>query len=152
MRAAAFLVACLALSIVHTPAAQVSGGSTTAPRVTNGRLAAQPVGASLDATFKRLVAAQSEPAWIGYTVPAVSRAEGRGCCSGDTWISDGIVFTNGRIATCGLESSTSTRRSSDQPAQFQNPVRLEGPDSVVVLYRIEEKAVQRIRIITPDCE
>ena len=106
MRAAAFLVACLALSTLDTPAAQVSGGSTAAPRVTNGRLAAQPVGASLDAAFKRLVAAQSEPAWIGYTVPAVSRAEGRGCCSGDTWISDGIVFTNGRIATCGLESST----------------------------------------------
>jgi hypothetical protein len=151
MRAAAFLVACLALSIVHTPAAQVSGGSTAAPRVTNGRVTAQPAGASLDATFKRLVAAQTEPAWIGYAVPAVTRAEGRGCCSGDTWISDGIVFTNGRLATCGLES-TSTRRGSDQPTQLQNPVRLEGPDSVIVLYRVEEKAVQRIRIITPDCE
>ena len=86
-------------------------------------------------------------------MPVVSRSEGRLCCSGDTWISDGIVFTNGRIATCGLEPSTSaTRRTSDQPAQMQNPVRLEGPDSVVVLYRVEEKAVQRIRIFSPDCE
>ena len=122
------------------------------PRVQNGRLTSQPAGASLDAAFRRLVAAQAEAAWIGYSVPVISRSEGRLCCSGDTWVSDGIVFTNGRIATCGLEPSTSTRRASDQPAQMQNPVRLEGPENVVVLYRIEEKAVQRIRIVSPDCE
>jgi HEAT repeat protein len=122
------------------------------PRVSNGRLTSQPAGTSLDATFRRLVAAQSEAAWIGYSVPVVSRSEGRLCCSGDTWISDGIVFTNGRLATCGLEPSTAQRRASDQPAQMQNPVRLEGPENVVVLYRVEEKAVQRIRIVSPDCE
>jgi HEAT repeat protein len=121
------------------------------PRVQNGRLTSQP-GTNLDATFRRLVAAQSDAAWIGYSVPVVSRSEGRLCCSGDTWISDGIVFTNGRIATCGLEPSTSTRRTSDQPSQMQNPVRLEGPENVLVLYRVEEKAVQRIRIVSPDCE
>ena len=123
------------------------------PRVSNGRVTAQPAGGNLDAAFRRLVAAQAEAGWIGYSVPAVNRGADRLCCSGDTWISDGIVFTNGRIATCGLEPSTSTsRRPSDQPAQMQNPVRLEGPDSVVVLYRVEEKAVQRIRIVSPDCE
>jgi len=123
------------------------------PRVSNGRLTSQPAGGNLDVTFRRLVAAQSEPAWIGYAVPVVNCGEGRLCCSGDTWISDGIVFTNGRIATCGLEPSTAAgRRPADQPAQMQNPVRLEGPDSVVVLYRVEDKAVQRIRIFSPDCE
>ena len=122
------------------------------PRVQNGRLTSQPAG-NLDATFRRLVAAQAEPGWIGYSVPVVNRSEGRLCCTGDTWISDGIVFTNGRLATCGLEpSTTTTRRPADQPAQMQNPVRLEGPENVVVLYRIEEKAVQRIRIFSPDCE
>jgi HEAT repeat protein len=35
---------------------------------------------------------------------------------------------------------------------MQNPVRLEGPDSIVVLFRVEQKAVQRIRIVSPDCE
>jgi HEAT repeat protein len=122
------------------------------PRVQNGRLTSQPAG-TLDATFRRLVAAQTEPGWIGYSVPVVNRSEDRLCCTGDTWISDGIVFTNGRLATCGLEpSTTTTRRPADQPAQMQNPVRLEGPETVVVLYRIEEKAVQRIRIFSPDCE
>jgi HEAT repeat protein len=35
---------------------------------------------------------------------------------------------------------------------MQNPVRLEGPESVMILYRVEDKAVQRIRMISPDCE
>ena len=143
--------AALALTAAASPA--LAQGTAVQPRVTNGRLNPQPAGSNLDATFRRLVAAQTEAGWIGYAVAAVNRNEGRTCCTGDTWISDGMVFTNGRLATCGLESSSSTtRRASDQPAVMQNPVRLEGPDSVVVLYRVEQKAVQRIRIVSPDCE
>ena len=159
MRAAAVVIACLTLSSYDTPAGPQAGGgaaasiSTAVPRITNGRVVTQSAAGNLDAAFRRLVAAQSEPAWIGYAVPAVNRVEGRHCCSGDSWISDGIVFTNGRIATCGLESTSSnTRRPADQPVQMQSPVRLEGPDSVVVLYRVETKEVQRIRIVSPDCE
>jgi HEAT repeat protein len=156
MRAAAIVIACLTLSSYDSPAdAQGAAGtvSTVTPRITNGRVVTQSAAGNLDGTFRRLVAAQSEPGWIGYAVLAANRNEGRRCCSGDTWISDGIVFTNGRIATCGLESNSSNaRRNPDQPAQLQNPVRLEGPDSIVVLYRVEEKAVQRMRIVSPDCE
>ena len=147
--------AALAITLVSVFAFGLGGighAAAQQPRVQNGRLTAQPAGSNLDATFRRLVGAQSEAAWIGYSVPVVSRSEGRLCCSHDTWISDGIVFTNGRIATCSLEPSTTVPRAADQPAQMQNPVRLEGPDSVVVLYRVEEKAVQRIRIVSPDCE
>ncbi len=142
----------LALTITAAASPAIAQGTAVQPRVTNGRLNAQPAGANLDATFRRLVGAQAEAAWIGYAVAAVNRNEGRACCTGDTWISDGMVFTNGRLATCGLESSSTTRRSSDQPAVVQNPVRLEGPDSIVVLFRVEEKAVQRIRVVSPDCE
>ena len=154
MRAAAVVIACLTLSSYDAPVLPQGGGagatSTAVPRITNGRVVTQPASGNLDAIFRRLVAAQTEPAWIGYAIPAV-RTEGRRCCSGDTWISDGIVFTNGRLATCGLEPNTSPRKP-DQPAQMQNPVRLEGPDSIVVLYRVETKEVQRIRIVSPDCE
>jgi hypothetical protein len=135
------------------PWSAAAQGTGAPPRVSNGRVTAQPAGANLDATFRRLTAAQAEPAWIGYAVPVVAHDEGRACCSGDTWISDGLVFTNGRVASCGLEpSSSTTRRDPAQPAQMQNPVRLEGPDSVLVLYRVEDRAVQRIRILSPDCE
>ena len=139
------LVGVALLSLIASAAAQQQ------PRVSNGRLTALPAG-TLDATFRRLVAAQVEPGWIGYAVPVVQRSDGR-LHSGDTWISDGMVFTNGRLATCGLEQGTSTsRRPADQPVQMQNPVRLEGPEHLVVLYRIEQKAVQKIRIFSPDCE
>jgi hypothetical protein len=123
------------------------------PRVMNGRLVSQAAGPGLDATFHRLVAAQTEPAWIGYSVPAVATGEHRLCCTGDTWISDGIVFTNGRLATCGLEpGDRSVRTSQGQVAPNQGPIRLEGPETLVVLYRVEDKVVQRIRIFSPDCE
>ena len=152
------VAAALTIAIVGAAAADAQqpasppGSGGTSPRVSNGRLAPQPAG-PLDATFRRLVTAQAAPGWIGYSVPVVSRGEGRLCCTGETWISDGVVFTNGRLATCGLEPSTSTtHRPADQPAQLQNPVRLEGPDSLVVLYRVEDKAVQKIRIVSPDCE
>jgi HEAT repeat protein len=132
-------------------AGQAAGGPQ--PRVLNGRLAPEAAGAGLGATFHRLVAAQSEPAWIGYSVPAVASGERRLCCAGDTWISDGIVFTNGRLATCGLEpGDRAARTSQGQPIPNQGPIRLEGPETLVVLYRVEEKAVQRIRIFSPDCE
>src|SRR5689334_11483201 len=116
----AFVLVTLAITV---PAfADGFGEAGQQPRVTNGRLAAQP-GANLDATFRRLVSAQTGPGWIGYSVPVVAASEGR-MNRGDTYISDGVVFTNGRLATCGLESTTN-RRPSDQPVQVQNPVRLE---------------------------
>jgi HEAT repeat protein len=122
------------------------------PRVTNGRIVPQ-AGANLDRTFHGLVAAQTEPAWIGYTVPVIS-SDRVMCCSGDgTWISDGVVFTNGRWGACGLEGDRTVRVQAGQnPPPATGPVKLEGPESLVVLYRVEEKAVQRIRIFSPECE
>jgi len=150
MRAAALLVSCLAL--VQPVFAQGAGGAS--PRILNGRLDTQAAGANLEATFQRLVSAQTEPGWIGYSVPTVSDANRRLCCNnGDTWISDGVVISNGRVATCGLEpGDRATRTSQGQPAGNQGPIHLEGPDTMVVLYRVEEKAVQKVRIFSPDCE
>jgi hypothetical protein len=145
----------LALVILATPGpafAQGSGAAPAAPRVTNGTVVPQ-AGGNLDATFHRLVSAQSDPAWIGYGVPTVRDGNNRWCCDGTTWISDGIVITNGRVATCGLEpGDRSGRTSQSQPVVNQSPIRLEGPETMFVLFRIESKAVQRIRLISPDCE
>jgi len=149
MRAAALLLS--GLAFVQPAFAQGSGGAR--PNILNGRLDTQAAGANFAATFQRLVAAQSEPAWIGYSVPTMNDANRRLCCSGDTWISDGVIISNGRLATCGLEpGDRTTRTPQDQPATIQGPIRLEGPDSMVVLYRVEEKVVQKVRIFSPDCE
>jgi HEAT repeat protein len=136
-----------------TGTAEVAGTADQQPRVTNGRLVSQAAGSNLDGTFHRLVAAQAEPGWIGYSVPAVQNRERGLCCNGDTWISDGVVITNGRLATCGLEPGDRTARTAQgQAVQNQGPIRLEGPETLVVLYRVEEKAVRKIRSFSPDCE
>jgi hypothetical protein len=123
------------------------------PHILNGRLDTQAAGSNLASTFQRLAAAQTEPAWIGYSVPTMPDGERRLCCGGDTWISDGVVISNGRLATCGLEAGDrSVRTSQGQPAANQGPIRLEGPETMVVLYRVEDKAVQKVRIFSPDCE
>jgi HEAT repeat protein len=150
---AAIVVLALAVTAIQQPAFAQGSGGAGPPRVLNGRVATEAAGAGLDATFRRLVAAQTEPAWIGYSVPAVTNGDRRLCCSGDAWISDGIVFTNGRLATCGLEpGDRAVRTSQGQAVPNQGPIRLEGPETMLVLYRVEEKAVQRIRLFSPDCE
>ena len=144
MRLAAFALSCLALA---------QSAPAQAPKFLNGRLDTQAAGSNLTATFQRLVSAQTEPAWIGYSVPTPADSGRHLCCDGDTWISGGVVITNGRIATCGLEPGDSAARTSQgQPIANQGPIHLEGPDSMLVLFRIEDKAVQRVRIFSPDCE
>jgi hypothetical protein len=152
------VILAFALAAVIGPSAAAGHGEasqpvTQQPRIINGRLVPQAAGSRLDEAFTRLVAAQNEPGWIGYSVPVVNDGNRRLCCNGDTWISGGIVISNGRLATCGLEpGDRSVRTAQGQAVPNQGPIRLEGPDSMVVLYRVEEKAVQRIRIFSPDCE
>jgi hypothetical protein len=154
MRAAFLAIACSTVLFAQAPASP-KPEAQAGPRVINGRVEPHAAGSNLDAAFHRLVAAETGPAWIGYSVPVAPGRDGdrRFCCGGDTWISDGIVITNGRVATCGLEpADRSGRTAQGQPVTIPNPVRLEGPDTMVVLYRVEEKAVQRIRFFSPDCE
>jgi hypothetical protein len=147
MRAAIVALVCL---LPQSAFAQTVGG--TPSNIMNGRLDTQAAG-NLAATFQRLVAAPGDPAWIGYSVPTLrSTADGRMCC-GDTWIADGVVIRNGRLATCGLEPADRAARTADaSPRPVQPPIRLEGADTMVVLFRVEEKAVQKVRMFSPDCE
>src|SRR5579872_3317178 len=147
MRAAVLAIACVTLSFAADAAAQP-------PRVINGRLDSQPAGSNLDGTFRRLGSAvQSEPAWIGYSVPIATGNGPHLCCDGNSWISDGVVITNGRLNTCGLEpGDRAVRTSAGQPLPNQGPIRLEGPETMNVLVRVEARDVQRIRFFSPDCE
>jgi len=143
MRLAAFALTCLALA---QPAA------AQGPKILNGRLDTQAAG-PLAATFQRLVVAGTEPAWIGYSVPTQTGANRQACCYGDTWVNGDVVISNGRLASCGLEpGDRATRTAEGQPLPNQGPIHLEGPDTMVVLYRVENKAVERVRIFSPDCE
>ncbi len=104
-----------------------------APRVTNARLDTRAAGADLEAEFRALVAAQSAAAWIGYAVPSL--AGSGGCC----YSSDSCC------GGCSLEGQRTTGTST-------GPVRLEPAKEMLVLFRVEQKKVDKIRTFGPDCE
>jgi hypothetical protein len=126
------------------------------PRIVNGKVAPQPAG-SLAPTFRSLVAAQGDAGWIGYTVPVVD-GERVMCCFGNdtTWSSGGVVMSDGNSCcrACRLEPSadgTSMAPRATAPDRA-GVVRLEGSDRMVVLFRVAERAVDRIRVFSEDCE
>lgn len=125
------------------------------PRIRNGRIAVQPPGGALAQSFRSLVSAQSDVAWIGYTVPVVDRDRVM-CCfnSGTTWIHGDVVMSDNQpcCGACRLEPSadgTSMARRSESGGKV---ITLESSERMIVLYRVAERRVDRIRVFSEDCE
>lgn len=81
----------------------------------------------LEPAFRALLTAQPQPAWIGYSVPAVRTYDGLGC----EYVWDGGDGNRG---------------------PGSGVVHLEPPDHMVVLMRVEENKVSRLRTVSPDCQ
>jgi hypothetical protein len=150
---ALFAVVALAVSL----AASVSAGGEVGqqPRITNGRLTAQPVRSPLPQSFRAIVSAQTEVAWIGYTVPVFNRQQVM-CCfisaSGSGFMSGNIVMSDASgwaPAVCGIEPNSTERRAAQGS---QGPVKLEGSERMAVLFRVAEGRIDRIRTFSEDCE
>ena len=131
------------------------------PRITNGRVAAQPAGSAFAQSFRSLVSSQAEVAWFGYAVPVVDGERVMCCFSGDTtWVNGNVVMSEGNACcrACRLEpaadgTSMATRAPTTAgTGTAKNVVRLEGSDRMIVLYRVAERAVDRIRVFSEDCE
>lgn len=93
------------------------------PSVVNGTLESRAVSQTVEREAGAIMARVPGPAWIGYAVPVNRADQESGCWSGDGF----------------------TRRARVEP------LKLEGPDTIFVLYRIERGAVQRIRIAASEC-
>ena len=147
-------------AITLSLAASVSlavAGAAQQPRITNAKLTAQPAGSPLAPSFRALVAALREPAWIGYSVPAIDGDRGM-CCfqSGNgTWISGNIVMSDGANLTsagCRLESGRRESADAAPTTPSGGPIKLEPSNRMVVLFRVEAQRVERIRIFSEECE
>lgn len=88
----------------------------------NAKPDVQSAASGLEATFRALLPAQPQPAWIGYSVPSV-RTYGLGC---------EYVSRNGGPGA--------------------GVMHLEPPDHAIILFRVVGNAVERIRAMSPDCE
>ena len=110
------------------------------PRITNGQVVPR-ASADLAQTFRSVVAAQADTAWVGYTVPVRDRNRTT-CC----WSSaDGTTHFSGTMnsgdmpccGACGIEPAADGVKSAAPPAQrAPGPIKLEGSDQLVVLFRI----------------
>ena len=120
------------------------------PRIENATIAVQTAASPLAQSFRALVASQDDIAWIGYAVPVADRDRVM-CCFGDNYIS-GSVSGNRCCGACSLENSSGTTMSSrTEAAPPSGTVKLEGPDQMIVLFRIVERRVERVRVFSEDC-
>ena len=113
-------------------------------------------GATLQQTFRSVVVAQADVAWVGYSVPVRDRSRTT-CC----WSSaDGTTHISGTMnsgdmpccGACGLEPApTGSRSTAPAAAPAQGPIKLEGSDQLVVLFRIVDREVERVRTFSEDC-
>jgi HEAT repeat protein len=113
------------------------------PRIVNGALTRRPVAGTLQRDVDALVASETKVAWIGYAVPIVGGERFMCCVSGDDRL--------GCCARCGLESQAGVMTSAS-PVPAGGPVKLEGGGSLVVMLRVENRAIVRLRVFSDDCE
>ena len=107
-------------------------------------------------SFRTLVAGQPDVAWIGYSVPVVD-GERMMCCfnSGTNWVNGNVTMSDGQgcCGACRLEPGAEGTSMSTRPQTTgTGTVKLEGSGRMIVLFRIAEKKVDRVRVFSEDCE
>jgi HEAT repeat protein len=110
-----------ALPALAVAAALGAAVAAQQPRIENGTVSTQATTAPLAETMGSIMRAQAAPAWIGYTIPSDKRNE----------------------MMCSYESGRTVIPSA--------VVKLEGSDRLVVMYRIAERRVDRVRVFSEDC-
>jgi hypothetical protein len=124
------------------------------PRIQNGVVTPQAAGTPFAQSFRSLAASLPEVAWIGYSVP-VADGEQVMCCfnSGATSVNGTVSNASGCCGFCRLENSSGTTMSPrSEVASPAGVIKLEGSDRMIVLYRVENRAVERIRVFSEDCQ
>lgn len=118
--------------------ASITLGSLLAqqPHVQNARMETRAVANGLDATLRTIVNAQASPAWVGYAVPILP-GDRQMCC----W--------NNSARGCFLEPGGNDRTIVVANNQT---IKLEGPTELVVLYRVENRQVDKVRSFSPECD
>jgi hypothetical protein len=110
------------------------------PNVTNGRVIQQAAPGGVAAAVKTIAGAQTEPVWIGYT--AAARPGEHSMCCGE----------NGYWGSCGLEPRNGTTIVDGSRSVTPGTAKLEGEQAVMILLRVQDKTVQKVRMFSPDCQ
>ena len=122
----------------------LSAHSTAQHRnLVNAQVRTLKAGPSLERDIDTVRRSTTSPAWIGYEVPAVP-GERHMCC----W--DGAVAVGtGSADSCGGCRLEEGRSGATGTAT--RPVALEGPRAILVLVRVEQQRIGKLRIFSEDC-
>jgi hypothetical protein len=143
----------VAIGITLTAAVSAAIAGAQAPRISNARVTTQPAGTPLAQSIRTLVQAQTDVAWIGYSVPVVDGERTMCCFESGTW-NDGHGYSTGGSCcpTCRLEPSGSTTMTQQSQAPGGTVVKLEGSGQMTVMLRIAERRVERVRVFSEGCQ
>jgi len=113
-------------------------------RLLNANVQTRTAASGLEREVRSVVKDQVEPAWIGYAVPVV---EGNHhiCCSS----------SGERHKPASLRREGCKLEGRDDGMNFQTNDRdddRDRPDDILVLFRVADRAVGKIRAFTDDCE
>ncbi len=109
------------------------------PRVESAKAETRAVAGTLDATFREILAQAEKPEWVGYSVDEI--AGERSVCCGNWNDESGC-------GTCRLEKD---RDATGGTMHADGSIKLEGARRLAVLFRLEAKQMQRIRVASEDC-
>ena len=134
MTAAALLLSIAVLAGVHAQQ----------PRISNARLQARQVTRGLEPEVRAIANEASGPAWVGYTAPALP-GDHHLCCSE----SMAIAGTRQTCDGCRLEGGAGTTSLGSAKG---GPVMLEGGRKILVMLRVENRRIEKVRTFSEDCD
>jgi hypothetical protein len=140
-----------------TIATSVAVGLAQQPRIANTTISSRPAGSPFVPSFRSLVAAQADVAWIAYAAPVVDGERIMCCFNNDTvWVNGSVVMSDGRgcCGVCRIEPAadgTSMARRAPAAATA-GAVRLHGSERMVVMFRVAAREIERIRVFSDDCQ
>jgi len=147
-------LAFIAAGIAFSATQLAEGGASPAPaqnasetpNVQNTTLETRAVNGSLADTLRDIAARADKPEWLAYTVPQI--AGDRTVCCGN-WNNNDDGY--GNCGTCRLEKENGMTTSTQKNSSSGGTVQLEGSRQLLVLFRLEDKQVMRIRQASENC-
>ncbi len=127
-------------------AQESSAPREAAPRVENAKVETRNVAGTLANTIADAEKNAAAATWLGYSVKAV--AGQRTICCGN--FSDGHDM---RCGKCELEAEHNhwSKASKSDANASNGTVKLEGGENLIVLFRLQDNHVTRIRLASEDC-
>ena len=132
-----FVLSIAVAAVMLVPQAQSQ--TSSAPKTENAKVEQRAVVGSFTQTVDTWARSADHAQWLAYSVPAVS-GDRQVCCGN-------FNGNNGNCGPCRLEGSD----HGDSINLRDNKIKLEGPQSLIVLLRADARKIGKIRVVSEDC-